>query len=295
MTTTTRKSSPPPGVHDDTDQTGSAEALWALAKPAGQMTHMHKLKAMVYGPSGSGKTRMVSLFKRPLVGCTELQGVVTIQQWNPDALVFPITTPDDLSKFRRIVRDPALADKVDAVCLDSVTDMQRIIKAAYVSKQASGREMPDMDTWGLVIERTARIVREIRDLPVHVLVTCLDTEHAIPGEGIVHRPSVQGKNLPSDLAQYFNLVGYSYTRQWERGIRHEVLFRGSERYMIKGMPGIADIEAPEPALWVAKRFDGAVEPAVQTRYEQWVSIASAAETNESKTAGGEDPFGHSNN
>lgn len=281
------------GIHDDTDAAGSPEALWSMVKPASQMTHLSKLKVMVYGPSGSGKTRMVSLFKKPLVGVTELQGIPTIQQWNPQALIFPIQTSEDLSKFRRIIRDPALPEKVDAVCLDSVTDLQRIIKAAYVAKQTSNRELPDMDTWGLIVDRTARMVREVRDLPVHVMVTCLDVEQSVPGEGIVHRPAVQGRTLPGDLAQYFNLVGYSFSKQYEKGVRHEVLFRGSERYMIKGMPGIDDVEAPEPTMWIAKRFDEAVDKNVQHRLEKWTAIAST-DTEQETQKPEADPFGNPN-
>lgn len=295
---TTRKK-PVDGVHDDTTMAEGVGNLWDVARPASQLAQLSKLKALVYGPSGAGKTRLMSLFRRPLIGMTELQGVPTVQQWNPDALVYPIPDAEALKGFRRLVADPDLPNRVDAVCIDSVTDLQRIIKAAYVAKQASARELPDMDTWGLIVERTARMVREVRDLPVHVVVSCLDMEQTIAGEGTVHRPAVQGRTLPSDLAQYFNLVGYAYTRQHERGVRHEVMFRGSERYMTKAMPGIDDVESPEPAMWISKRFGGDVTDDVRKRHDEWLAMAGESNTNnnatrntQSPTNADVDPFGN---
>lgn len=290
------------GVHDDTTQAEGIGNLWDQVKPAAQMQQQHKLKALIYGPSGAGKTRLLSLFRKPLIGVTEMQGVPTIQQWNPDALVYPITDADGFKNFRKLVADPDLPNKVDAVCIDSVTDLQRLIKAAYVAKQASQRELPDMDTWGLIVERTARVVREVRDLPVHVVVTCLDMEQSVPGEGTVHRPAVQGRTLPSDLAQYFNAVGFAYTRQHERGVRHEVMFRGPDRYMVKGMPGLNDVEVPEPAVWIHKRFGVPVPDDVRERYFAWLAMTgeqqaqptAPAEPTTTTTTTTEDPFGNPN-
>lgn len=247
--------------------------LWSTTVKAGDLDRLKKLKVLAYGPSGAGKSRMGALFGRVLIGLTEHQAVPTIIEVNPDAVIKLISGPRELLEFKEMIRDPSLPERVDAVVLDSLTDAQRILKAHFTAKQASGRETTDLETWGLLIDATARLAREVRDLPVHVMVTCLSEEENVPGEGLIHRPAVSGKRLPNDLAQYFNLVGFAHVREHERGMRHEVMFRGSDRWLCKGMTKLNDVEAPEPDLWIAKVFGGEVSADVKTRCKEWLNKA----------------------
>lgn len=252
------------------------EQLWEGAVTPDQMAHLDKLKGLYYGPTGAGKTELTSLFERPLIAVTELQAVPTIRRANPKARIIKVTNSQEINDFRKLIRDPELPKHVDAVVLDSLTDVQRIIKDAYVKNQSSGRQTADMDTWGLIIDLTARMARELRDVPVHVAVICLDTEIAVEGQGRVHRPSVNGKSLPNDLAQYFNLVGYVSKQQREGGVRHEVLFNGPDNYLTKGMRELDDIEAPEPLLWISKIFGTPLDPVVAARVKAWKARAETA-------------------
>ena len=175
-----------------------------------------------------------------------------------------------------------LADRVDAVVLDSLTDAQRILRNHYTAKQTRRQDKTDMDTWGVIIDGTARLAREVRDLPVHVCVICLDAEMQIDGLGLVHRPAVSGKRLPNDLAQYFNLVGYTYVGEFERGFRHQVMFQGGERYLTKTMGGIDEVEPPEPLWWVHKRFQTDIDEETRGRVDQWKSIEQNEEEEQEK-------------
>lgn len=244
---------------------------WRDVKEAKDMSSFSKAKVLLYGPSGGGKTRIAAAFKRPLIGCTELQGVPTITRMNPNAMVHPIQTPDDMARFKDLIFHPKMAERCDAVCLDGITDVQRIIRAYYLSRQTKGQDTIHMDTWGKIIDSTAGLVRQIRDLPVHVIVTALDEEENVEGEGRCHKPSVNGKKLPNDLAQYFNLVGYVYKRGVQRapGVRHEVMFTAPDRYMSKGMPELQSVEPPEPQSWVSKIFGTPLDPAVAARVAEW--------------------------
>jgi len=272
------KDTTPPPVNAEAPQ--SVSALWSAAKPASSLTQFSKLKILLAGASGGGKSTTGAKFERPLYVPTEMQAIPIIQHTNPNAIIFHnsdgrpgIRDSRDLQQFRAMIHDPDLSNKVDAVVLDSITDCQRIIKDAYVRAQGTGNKSPDQNTWGNIIDLTARLAREVRDLDVHALVTVLDKE--IENNGlIIHRPSVQGKTLPNDLAQYFNLVGFAFAEEMDGGeIRNSTMFRASsDRYMVKKLPQLDDIEAPEPLLWASKVFGDTQPDAVKERVEAWAIL-----------------------
>ena len=280
MTTKKTKTVTKSAKADDVEpeaKTVAPNRMWECALPASELEGHHKLKILLTGPSGGGKTTTAGMFKRPLFVPTELQSIPTIRAVNPGALVFHnsdgrpgLRDANDLQQFRAMIRDPELSKRCDAVILDSLTDCQRIIKDAYTKRQTSGRSTTDMDTWGSIIDLTARLAREVRDLETHVLITVLDEETEINGR-MVHRPNVFGKKLPSDLAQYFNAVGFAHTKQMADGrIRFQTMFRGDgDKYIVKGLIGLDDIEPPEPQLWAAKVFGTEVPPDVAARVAEW--------------------------
>lgn len=264
---------------EQSQPTAEPRDLWGTTVKASDLDKLKKLKILTYGPSGAGKSRMASLFKRVLIGLTEHQAIPTITEVNPDAIIKLISGPRELMEFKEMIRDPSLADRVDAVVLDSLTDAQRILKAHFTSRQAKRTDVTDLETWGILIDATSRLAREVRDLPVHVMVTCLSEEMNVDGEGLVHRPAVSGKRLPNDLAQYFNLVGYAHVKEYERGLRHDVMFRGQDRWLTKSMTKLDDVEPPEPEVWISKVFGGKVSPEVRERYKAWKALAVPMDSN----------------
>lgn len=273
---------------DDAVQGGRADP-WASVKRAGEVADLARLKALIFGPTAAGKSRMAARFKRPIIGLTEHQAMPTIQEANPDALIKEIHTASDLVDFRTMVRDEARLDAmgVDAVVLDSVTDAQRIIRDYYTKKQGAtaGRVKTTVETWGVVIDATARLVRELRDCRRHVLVIALDLEVEQDGY-MVHRPSVNGKRLPGELAGYFNVVGYAHVKEHDDGtLRHEVMFRGdSWRYAVKPMSTFDAFEPPEPLWWAHKRFSGQTGEMLDERtrdaVDEWAALVGPEEKEE---------------
>lgn len=266
---------------------------WSTVVPAEELVDYNKFKGMVTGGSGAGKTELGAKMAegdRVLIGCTEQQAIMTIQAVNPRAQIKQIRTLAELNQFRAMTRDPSLKDRVDAVVLDSLTDTQRLFRDFYMEQQKNNRQkddakknaQADMKTWGLIVDATARLAREMRDLPVHTMVICLDAEENIEGEGVVHRPMVMGKKLPNDLAQYFNVVGFIFKRMTERGLRREVMFQGPDRFLTKGTRKLNAIEPPEPLSWISKQFGTPVPDDVAARVGEW--LAMSAPPAEQKTA-----------
>lgn len=260
--------------------------LWANARPASELEGHHKLKVLLQGRSGSGKTTTAARFGRPLYVPTELQGIPTVKAVNPDALIFHnadgrpgLRDARDLQQFRAMIRDPDLNKRVDAVVLDSLTDCQRIIKDAYTKAQTSGRSTTDMDTWGSIIDLTARLAREVRDLEVNVLITVLDEEDKDDAGRLVHRPNLFGRRLPNDLMQYFNAVGFAHTREMDSGeIRFQTMFTaGGDKYLVKGLHGLDEVEPPEPLYWFSKVFGGDLDEEAAARVSAWKAMENLEE------------------
>lgn len=255
---------------------------WSTVQAAEDVENLDKLKVLLTGPSGGGKSTTGAKFRCPLIGLTEKQALPAIKEANPRALVKLIANAQDLLEFMQLCRSETLASRCDAVVLDSLTDAQRMLRDFYTAKG----DPQEQQYWSNTAPATARIARVLRDLPVHVMVICMDAETEVPGEGIVHRPALSGGKALNNLAQYFNVAGFISYQERSGGKRREVMFDGPDRYRVKGLTGINAVEAPEPLLWLNKRFGDAIPDdkdrnglTVSDRITQWESrgrpIASA--------------------
>jgi hypothetical protein len=245
---------------------------------ASAMADLDKGKLLISGPSGAGKTRMGSLMPgRVLMGLSEKQAVATIKRWRPDASVFAIETFDDLVDFAAVAASPRISDHFDSVVLDSLTDMQRIMKQHLTRQQDKRKDVTDKDTWGVVIDKTMSLVRAIRDAKAHVLIITGNAEEHVDGVGMVNRPDMQGKRIPSSLPSYVQAQGYAYMQQLGNGkLRRSVMFSGPERFAVKIYGDLQAIEPPEPVHIISKCLGGSlpIPDDVKARVDAWVAVES---------------------
>ena len=254
---------------------------WDDYTEAGEVENLDHLKILMQGASGSGKSTMAAMFKKPFIGLTELHAIPTIKKANPGAVLYGRSKDDpgiksagDISDFVRAARSAA-EHGCDAVILDSLTDAQRLITKHYTQNQGdkAGTVKTTQESWGLIINATIKICRNLRDIPgAHVMVTVLDQE--MEGDwGTIHRPLISGRKLPGQVPQFFNLVGFAYKDRMPSGeIRHQVLFSGpSETYLLKTVPGLEPIEPPEPLYWAHKYFGHELDAATKKRVGQWLA------------------------
>jgi len=242
--------------------------------PASAVDGLNKLKILISGASGSGKSTMGAKFKRPFIIPTELQGIPAMRLANPDAVIFHnengrpgVQDVQDIAEFMAMLGDPRI-EEFDAVVLDSLTDLQEILLKYFDSKYPGEKET--LKKWGGFRDKTEGVLRKLRDLPVHALVTCLDVE-VDDGGSLVHRPSVYGKSsgFPNKLPKFFNLVGYAHRKPGAEGMIHSVMFAGPERFITKPLPGFDNIEPAEPQEWLRKFSGGEPEEAVLERVTDW--------------------------
>jgi AAA domain len=226
------------------------------------------MKALVHGNSGSGKSTLCGTLPGPILyAYTEPQGVVSFRRVAPDGDTVHISSVDDVRDLLVTLRNGERDESAGTVCgyrslaFDSLTEMQRKIMDQYIDRSDGGEKSGDrisISQWGEIIDRTAQLVRSFRDLPLHFIITTLSAEHFVGGEDDakrVVRPELAGRSLPNTLAQFFNIVGYAYTRTAAEGIDFRVLLGGNVDFLSKGMPGLAYREVPDVAYWIARSFD----------------------------------------
>lgn len=277
---------PPPKSKTETTNKKQKQAPVPRANPLMRIRKVsafedqHRAKLLVTGSSGAGKSHMGALLNvggPVLIGLCELQAVPSILRSNPEAEIFPMETMEDVVDFLTIISSPKLGTKYGGVVCDSLTDVQRIIKAHYMKQQNKRQDVADTDTWQVVIDKTAQVARTMRNAVVHTMTICLDAEENVNGVGIVHRPGVSGKKLPNDLSQYVQASAFLAKRDTAKGIRRELVFEAGERYLTKGYTGLRSIEPPEPAWLVHKMFGTELPDDVATRVAEWEAMTAEAE------------------
>lgn len=261
------------------------------------------MKALVHGNSGSGKSTLCGTLPRPILyAYTEPQGVVSFRRACPDGDTIHIRTVEDMRELLQTLRNGERDEGAGtllgyrSLALDSLTEMQRKIMDQYVSRADGGEksgERISISQWGEIIDRTAQLVRSFRDLPLHFVITCLSAEHFVGSEDDskrIVRPELSGRSLPNTLSQFFNLVGYAYTRQTEEGIDFRVLLGGNVDFLTKGMPGLAYREVPDVSYWIERSFNRCPPREPEAAMFPWLDVggstAPASEPVESTPAKG---------
>ena len=72
----------------------------------------------------------------------------------------------------------------------------------------------------------------------------------------VTRIMLMGRKLPSQIGQFFNLVGFVYKSAKGDQVRYRVLFEGRSDLDTKGMPGLRRREEPDIEYWYRRAILG---------------------------------------
>ena len=169
------------------------------------------IKTLVYGVSGIGKTVFASTAPNPLYLDAE-GGLLSVVDKDVDFI--PINLWSDVKEiFMDIV-----AGKYpnETIVIDSLTEISKKSMDALVGGVSAGgtsavsdKVIPNQHDWLMNIEETRRLVRSFRDIPKHIIMTCLarDEKNEVSG-GITRKPSVSSKSLSDDILGYFDEVFY---------------------------------------------------------------------------------------
>lgn len=237
-------------------------------QPAKDLALEDRAKILTHGNTGSGKSELGASAHNPAIALCERQALRTIRRRNPEAAVWLIESSDDLRAMLAELMSQCAAGgcPYDTVVLDSLTEIQNMLKREILQKAGSERETLSQGEWGVIIDRCANIARAFRDLPLHVLVLCR-SEESFPMDERYVRPSLSGKKLPNDIGGFFNLVGYAYKKLDNEGdLIYRILFDGTDGFLTKGDVDLDAIEYPTWPVWIRKMY-GAEAPGAATDEE----------------------------
>jgi hypothetical protein len=220
---------------------------------AGDMGALVHVKTLLHGNSGAGKTWASVSAPAPFVLLTEANGLASIRNANPDAVVVHATDMGVVREFFAEALSGTFADQgCKTIIVDSLTEIQRMMRDEIMAGRQNYADF-SMKDWGELTERMRRFVRILRDVPYHVVATAL-SQVTEDDQGVRHiLPQFQGRAIPNEIAGYFSLVGYVYKREVEdeagdRVILHQTMLEGPSRIMCKpcgSLGGIVDTDVTE--------------------------------------------------
>lgn len=163
-------------------------------------------KVVLYGPPGSGKTTAAATWPKPLFLSAE-SGLLSVRDKAID--VWTINEWEDLEEAFAYLR--VGGHGYESVVLDSLTEMQKKL-ADYVIRKfpAVKRAYQDLSSesdWGYIIDRSRKLCRAFRDLPLNVVFITLSQDVEVEGENVT-RPALNGKTLPDELCGWVDAVIY---------------------------------------------------------------------------------------
>jgi hypothetical protein len=97
-----------------------------------------------------------------------------------------------------------------SVGIDSVTETHTYALMAEMASEAPNRKDPDQaqqQDYGKILVQMRRLLREFRDLPLHVFFTALSQDDVDPREGMVKKPSLFGK-MADEISGIMDVVAY---------------------------------------------------------------------------------------
>lgn len=222
------------------------------------------VKGLIFASAGTGKTWLAAASPNPVVVLTEKNGITSVAHSNPEAIVIECMTADELFDVIVDAKDGKLEAEddegnvvsipFDTLVIDSLTEAQRLIKDRILKK--ANRDDMILKDWNTLANHMQRLVRAIRDLPVHVVCTALQEELYEDSTGIKHiKPQFDGKKTTQQISQYFNFVGWLYKKEGSNanGIAPRFLMLdGPNHIMCKAAhPVVGTIENPS----ITKIFD----------------------------------------
>jgi len=221
---------------------------------------------LLYGQTGAGKSWLAATAPKPLVLLTEANGHASVAHSNPEALVVPVRTMEELDVILRSIHTGEMqkAHQFETLVIDSMTELQRLLKMKILSR--SNRTKMQLADWGDLANEMVRYIRAIRDLPCHVVCTALQDSYVEDDSGKRFvQPSFEGKKTVSVISQFFNAVGLLYKRAGEGDISERlIMWDGPEWVMCKPCHPLAGVHE-QPDMSEIVRSISTVQPKPKPR------------------------------
>lgn len=207
------------------------------------------LKALIFGPSGAGKTTLLGTAQHdertaPMLlldfegGSESLAGlaidVAPIREWEDYNIVF-----DALASGEHWTLPGTSLKKGEqyrSLGIDSISETHTFALLSILEEEGDARRDPDLieqRDYGKASTQMRRLLREFRDLDLHVFYTSHAKEIEEKGIGRVKVPSMAGQ-VAEEVVGLMSMVGY--LAQWEDDdgeVNRSLLLRNHPKFRIK--------------------------------------------------------------
>lgn len=163
----------------------------------------HKIKALVYGASGSGKTSFAGTAKNSIFLSAE-GGLLSIANLSPNYI--EIKSKNDLIEAYMYLKTKP--HNFDTVIIDSITEINDIIKLEIEKKKGKPMEIKD---WSALQKEIKQQFRAFRDLPMHTIFIAQEMIESKDEDDTVAKrvPALNGKSS-TEIAYFMDIVGYVF-------------------------------------------------------------------------------------
>lgn len=208
-----------------------------MIKRTGSADFPDKLKALVSGPPKSGKTSLIGTIPNIIVADTEPHANNLASLAHLDVPYVTINKLADLRELQMVLASDGLRqeaakaagmDRIDAVAIDTLDTLQKIMKRERLAEQRQTKFL--RDDWGWLKEEMTKIIEGFTALPLHVVFTVhlktkeIGTEDApqtkvLPGlEGAIadEVAGMVGYSFLSFRKEEVSPTGQRYTKYWLR-------------------------------------------------------------------------------
>lgn len=220
------------------------------------------LNFLVYGEPGAGKTWLAGTaldnkLTSPVLLLDVEGGAVTLRK-RKDLDVIQIRTMDQIKQVNdEIFKSPGIP-YYKTIIIDSLTELQKLdmrtVQKGEKLKNAEkvDEDVPSQRAWGKSGERMRRTITAYRDLPCHIIATCLvGTEYDEANGTTSFYPSLPGK-LRGDVPGYFDVVGFLKAESKKQGQKTVTIrtlqVAKTARVVAKDRTGVLGLVIDEPNI-----------------------------------------------
>lgn len=210
------------------------------------------LRIMVYGRPGTGKTVFATSGgpKHLILECD--RGEASAVRYKSTAKKWQISDWNDMQEALSYLRHTGKED-FEMVWIDSLTHFQErgldnIMDDLVADPKKAHRRvyLPDKGEYGQNMNRVSRLLRDMRDLPMHMGVTChtFREQYFDDQEQDLNTPYIQGKGMTEKVCGYMGVIGHMKIETGKTGEVAVLDCRPSDQWYTKDRYGVGRMINP---------------------------------------------------
>jgi len=175
------------------------------------------LKILVYGKSGVGKTVFSSTAPKPLFINAD-RSLLSVADKKVDAIdLNNFLGMNEIFWYLQSGKHPYKTVVLDGFGEIQKKSMDTILRNVVKAKPSRDPDIPSKNDWGKNTEQLRKVVRAFRDLPMHVIFTCLERVEKDENDIIESVSPAVTPRLGDDLESSVDIIGYLFVQSVSKG------------------------------------------------------------------------------